>query len=606
MKRIISVLLAGAMLASGAAALAGCGELYQHEINWDVDLSKPIPLKGLYPTTGMPSFGSDDTAAIIQEVTGYQIQYQELGLNEDNEVNGYLSTQEKFHFMKLTEAQYHPYLANGTFLDLTELLEKTESGRKLKALIDLMDYGWDAAAYVDKDGVRHLYGIPDFGYSVMVDSALIWNADHLKKIGYEEDGEAKIPETLGEVTDALEKLQALFGADNATYHALGIPGSNSSNINPIMSAFGCPLEFYVDADGNIQQYVFHEGVTKYVKYMNGLRRKKIISDAWQKSSSEDNCSKFANELISCTYQPYWYVTPLANSVVSNKKIAAAMGMENTYENVRDHVLRYQLRVRGDGTEGSPVQEKAMIQGDDAGVSYYTVIPAYMAEDALYVIDFLGKKMEHFAQFYGGTEGTHWNKLTPADFDASAPAAEEYTEERDAEFTAHENYAEKIIFVRPYSYTYDYGTAEDPHPVSVSGGGFWCQLTQRYIDHIVNNSQYCNGTNAVEANSLFHLRETGFDGWQVVTVKDDTIITNPMTMAPPLEHWAPISILARTTAKRGIASAIDATDPEAAIANTREGMRTTSAKKNNERYYYWSDTIVAEMTNWYREVKLNRS
>ena len=44
----------------------------------------------------------------------------------------------------------------------------------------------------------------------------------------------------------------------------------------------------------------------------------------------------------------------------------------------------------------------MYQGANDGISYYTAIPYYMAKDALYIIDFLSKKAQHFADYYGGT------------------------------------------------------------------------------------------------------------------------------------------------------------------------------------------------------------
>lgn len=591
-KRSIACLLAGCMLSGALIGAAGCGEAYTANINWDVDLSNPIDLKGLYPDTGMTGFGQDHTAEIIEDTTGYHIEYYEVSDgNADNEINNILSTQGEYHFMKLTEAQYHPYLEGGTFLDLTELLEKTESGRKLYELIDLMDYGWDAATYVDSNGESHIYGIPDFGYCVMDDQALVWNTNHLIEVGYvNEDGTARLPETLGEVTDALTKMQEKYGAENSNYHAFGLGGSNSVRINPIMSAFGCPLEFYVDDDGNIQQYVFDESITRYVTYMNGLREAGILSDSWQQSSAEDICAKFATELNSCVYVSYWWVTPLINAVVAQGRLAAAAGVENTYQVAHDELIAWQLRVRGDGTSNSDVQEKAMLQGDDAGVSYYTVIPFYMAENAVYIIDFLAKKLEHFAEFYGGLEGVDWNKVDP-------PAgAEAYYEDGDYGYQQYENYTDKIIYLRPYSYEFNGQT--------ITGGGYWVQLTQNYIDYIVDNSQYCNGTNSVVANVLFHMRETGFDAWQVAIPMDDTIIRNPMTMMPPMEHWAPISILSRTTALRGLASAIDSSNPASALDITRQSMQQRSVNVNGVRYYYWSDDIVAEMTEWYNNVKLN--
>ncbi len=624
MKKLLSVAMAGAMMLTGLAAFAGCVE-YTAEIDWDVDLSNPIPLRGLYPETGLGSFGDDDSSKIIEKATGYKMTYQEMGSNADNDVNNFLSTTEEFHIMKLTEAQYHPYLEDGTFLDLTDLLTKTEAGRTLYQLIDLMDYGWDSVKYVDNEGQEHIYAIPDFGFVCMTDSALVWNVNHLEQIGFKDQYGVDIPETLGQVTWALEHLQEKFGADDTAYHALGIPGSNSVEISQIKSAFEVPWNFYVDENGKIQQYVFSDNTTRYAKYMNKLRREGILSDAWQGESQAGANQKFAQELNSCTYISYWNMTALVNAVVSNGMIAKSMGIDttgadtlNNYEYMRDNAVAWSLRIKGDGSDESVVQEVGRLEGDPGGVSYYTVIPQYMAEDALYIIDFLAKKMVNFDRFYAGEEGTHWNVIPTPE---GAPAPETYTPETDAEFTAHEDLAKKIIFIRPYEYKYTRYYNTDPskgnildeetmgqEEITVKGGGQWIQLTDRYIAHIADNSQYCNGTNSISAKSLFHLRETGFDAWPVADNEGIGRIPNPMWMCPPMKLWAPISILSRTLLKNGICTAIDQSSAEECVSSlntTREGAKTTFAKKNGVKYFYWSDAISDEMTEWYNSVKLGR-
>lgn len=607
MKKFITLTVTALMTASLALGMIGCGgQEYHHEINWDVDLSKPIDINALYPETGISAFGTDDTAAIIEEKTGYKVNYKEVkGSAADNEINSILSTQEQYHLLKLTEAQYHPYLKQGTFLDLTEILEKTEAGRKLYDLIDLMPYGWEAVTYVDEEGQKHIYGIPDFGYCVMEDSALIWNVNHLKKIGYVDgDGAVKVPSTIEEFTDALTKCQNMFGG-NSSYHAFDIPGENSVIVTPLVSAFGVPLEFYYE-DGKISQYIFSDKTTNYVEYMHKFYENGILSKAWSNGKSGDSCANFANELCSVTYLPYWWVSPLVEAIQKKNVIPPQLGIDKSdYRAIHDGCVAWTTRVRGDGTNGSENQAKPMIHGGDSGVSYYTVIPNYMAEDALYIVDFLAKKLEHFDEYYGGLEGTHWNATaTPA-------GAKDYYADGDYGYQQYETYAgaDSVIYLRPYSYSYRVGEQKADgtyEKVTVTGGGKWVKLTQRYLDHIVNNSQYCNGTNKISANVLFHLRETGFDAWQVTVPMDDSIITNPMTMAPPLEHWAIVSILSRTQAKRGLSTAINSNDPTASIQVTRNAMYEKSVRREGVVYPYWSDVIVNEMTDWYERVKLNRN
>ena len=630
MKKVLSLTVASLMLLSGISYFSGCGEEYTSQIDWDVDLSKPVALTGLYPETNIKGFGSDDSAKIIEQKTGYKMTYQELSGAADNEVNNFLTNRADFDIMKLTQAQYHPYLEDGTFLDLTELLQKTPQGRTLYQLIDLMEFGWDSVTYTDNNGEKHIYGIPDFGFVCMTDCALVWNMDHLKQIGYND-----APDTLGGVTDAFTKLQEHYGKTNDKYHAFCIPGSNNCEVSQIKSAFDVPWNFYVDDQGKIQQYVYSPNVDKYVTYMHGLHENGILFEAWQQDDQASANQKFADELCSCIYISYWNVTPLINAMVDNiftnekgekvkGKIAHQMGIPNTYESLKENAIKWVTRVRGDGTNGSSNQEVARLEGDPGGVSYYTVIPAYKGDRALYIIDYLAKKIEAFGDFYAGVEGDHWNKIKPGDkgnadtswtenpvgLSADAPKAEDYSKEKDAEYAKYENLKEKIIFVRPYEYEYTKYTNKDPsagnildennmneEKVTVKGGGYWCQLTPRYISQIADNSQYCNGTNAISAASLFHLRETGFDAWQVSDPDGIGRIPDPMFMAPPMNLWAPVSILARTALKNGIAAAIDVKgDPIASLNITREG-----AKKKK----YWTEAISEEMTKWYNEVKKNR-
>lgn len=609
MKKLISLITSITLSAVALLGLIGCGpEAYTYSINWNVDLSKPIDLTGLYPETSLSSFGTDDTASIIADTTGYKVNYKEVkGGTADNEINSILSTQEKYHFLKLTEAQYHPYLEQGAFLDLTELLEKTESGRKLYDIIDLMDYGWEAVTYVDKDGKKHIYGIPDFGYCVMEDFALVWNVDHLKQINYvNDDGSVKVPSTLGEFTDAVTKCQEKFGS-NQSYHAFDIPGENCVLVTPIISAFEVPLEFYYDEQTQkINQYVYSEQTTKYVQYMNNFYNNGVLSKAWNNGSNAQTLSNFSNGLCSVTFLPYWWISPLVKTIASKNVIPQSLGVDNKDERaVHDECIVWTTRLRGDGTSGSVNQEKARLHGGDSGVSYYTVIPNYMAEDALYIIDFLGKKLENFDQFYGGEEGVHWNPV------ATPEGAKDFYEDGDYSYQPYETYSGKdsIVYLRPYEYSYRVGEMKADGTYdkkTIKGGGKWVQLTERYLTHIVDNSQYCNGTNRVSANVLFHLRETGFDAWQVTVPMDDTIITNPMSMCPPLENWSVVSILSRTVAKRGISTAINSKDPAKALGITRQSLFSKSVNKDGVSYPYWSDAIVNEMTNWYKNVKLNRA
>lgn len=89
----------------------------------------------------------------------------------------------------------------------------------------------------------------------------------------DENGDVIIPETLSDVTETLLALQDYYGSDT-NYHAFGIPGSNSVRVTPLMAAFNCPLEFYVDDEGKVQLYVYDDSFDQYVNYMQIYKQQK--------------------------------------------------------------------------------------------------------------------------------------------------------------------------------------------------------------------------------------------------------------------------------------------------------------------------------------------
>ena len=203
--------------------------------------------------------------------------------------------------------------------------------------------------------------------------------------------------------------------------------------------------------------------------MHELRNKGIISTTWQQTDQASSIASFANGNSSVCTMAYWWVESLVNSIVAKGNLAEDAGVNNDYQTVHDEVITWNTRLRGDGTSGSVNQTVARHIGDDNGVSYYTCIPYYMAEDALYVIDYLAKKMLYFSEYYGGRglskeelesgktfEGetiddnfiknnVHW-------METDAPAgAKSYYEKDDYSYQKYENYTDKIIYLRPYDY-----------------------------------------------------------------------------------------------------------------------------------------------------------
>ena len=644
MKKLISCVLAGALMATALAGFAGCGQEYHYDaIDTSVDLTKPITLKGYFPGQG-GEFGKDDTAKIIERETGYKVDYiQGPATALEGDVTRKLGGKEPYHFMKLNDACFSPHINDGSFCDLTDVLKNTPQGKVLYQLIDLMDRGWDAVTTTDEQGNKHIYGIPDFGYVHMINSGFIWNMDHLKKIGFSEQFQKEKPETVEEFTWAVNKFQETFGGDqNKGYHALGIPGSGSLELEPLAGAFELPYNFYVDENNKIQIKYYHPNYDNYIVYMNKFHNSGALSPAWGSADANELNQQFAKENYSVIYTPYYYVTSLVNAVVDKEIIAKSMGTENTYWNMYRNAISWTLKLRGDGTNGSVNQTKAKLRGDPGAVAFYNCIPSYMSAEGMYVIDYFAKKMEAFGKFFGGNglmleeqaeydndpakfpQETHWYEV---DTPAGAPAAADYTEAKDAEYTAYEieHINEMYCFIRPYSYTYKDtrtkdvgGHSEDGSEVEVevTGGGYWTKLTKRCVDYIANNSLYCTGTQAIEAKAFVHVHEIAFQSWMYCDNYPDleTWISDPMYLAPFVPLWGPVNITSRSRFVTGEENSINTKskgDKELtreeilkAFNLSRSSAKTQFTKKDGVKYYYWSDAISDQMTEWYLQSKNN--
>lgn len=657
MKKLLCIAVASVMAATACASLAACGQVYEQiPVDMDVDLSQPITLHALFPESGMKNFGDsakDDTAAIIERETGYKVDVYEQKSSSvegeiENIINNPTASTSQYDFMKLNDGCYTPYLERGSFLDLTDLLENTPEGKVLYQLVDMMDNGWESVKYTDAKGDRHIYAIPDFGYVHMTDSALVWNMAHLKMIGFEDEYHHELPETLSEVTWALTHLQDKFGASNSSYHALAIPGAASANVNPIAGCFEVPYNFFVNDEGKIAYMNESQNMYDYVDYMHMLYSKGILSTSWNTQSAGQVQQNFADKLYSVAYLTYWNVTDLVTSIQSKGSVVAeynqAFGLtgdnaiKNNVYDVHDYAIKWTNRIRGDGysfenTKGETVtckdQKTSKLIGNDGGVSYYTVIPKFMAKNARYVIDYLAKKMEAFANYFGGDgllledQGqydndpdkfptrTHWYEIETPE---GAPDPKDYQEieEIDAQYTAHENFKEGIAFLRPMKYSYkdtrlkaNGGHSENGQEVTVTVDepGRWVKITDRYKKFIANNSQYCTGTQAIAARVYCHLHELGFNAWYYCNyfTDEESWIPNPLGMAPTFRGWGPVNIQARSHYLTGLESAISANDPHGMLDKFNQEARS-GVQVGTNTVVFWSDAISAELTAWYNSHK----
>jgi len=606
-KKAISIIICLTMALSVFVVFTGCRP-FEFEVDWSVDVhnvaSRP-QMNLLFPESHS-GFGTGHTANIIEQKTGYRARYTQA-VGGDTDINNALVAQTPFHAMKLTQAQFDPHVVRGRWLDLTPILEETDFGRTLYQIIDLLPGAWDSVRWTDPEtGHTGIYAIPETGFVTMIDQALIWNMQHLAAIGWFDAAEVAarghdcVPATTGEFNDAVYRLQAHFGPADHNYFAFAVPGTHSAEVEPLMISFGIEgFRFFMDEDDRVQSNFYSDAVMNYAVYMNQLLRDGIIPRGWQSLSSGAAMGHFAQERSSVIYLPYWEVIPLIEMVIDHShNILGRYNMvtgnetrEERYRIARNDLLRWNTKLRGDGTHGSVVQEEGMRFGGFGGSAWYVVIPLHMSRYALFTIHYMSVKLQNFNYFYAGLEGVDWNRV-------NAPA------------DGLERPEEGIVWKAPWSFEVDGQLVE--------GGGMWVQLTSSYRANIMHNSQYMTGQNILKARSLFRLREVGFDAWQVAhppyidgdgnPYLQSWVISSPMEMHPVFEFWSPISIASRTAKLFSLARAIDAPSEQGARNNinyTRNALMTSAAQSLTVlgvRYQFWSDAIRDEMTYWYWNVR----
>lgn len=509
----------------GLASMVGCtiNKPGDSEIDWNVDLNNKIQLKTIFPNSGLSNdeFKNSYSTRLFEEKTGYKVDYNQI-LDQDNGkvITNILATQDSYHVLKLDPGTYGTLQEQDSFLPLNQLLEKY--GQNILDVIP--KEAWAAAT--DENG--EIYAIPEIGFSGMLSYALAWNKEQLQSVGIND-----IPETITEVDDALRKLQNKYGSDSS-YHAFAMQGSQA-DVECISAAWDLPDDYYVDSELGVMSYIYHDKYDDYLKYMNGLQRDGIITKEWQGYTQTHILNNFVNEKIGCGYLPYWNVKTLYESM------AATQGI--TVEEAKEKV-GFQLYCRGDGSFGSEVQEEAKFKAG-IQVAYYITIPNYMAKDAVYIMDWLNKKIETsvYDLYAAGQKGVHYDELTASEVGSNIP----------------EGYVK----------------------VELPSGVVYRKPNDKFLTEVLNNSMYATGSNVAVAKANWPVREKTYDAWPILVDENSkNAILNPFNLSPLIKNWSNVEMSARSyllTLEQGIINA--KTDDK--VAQGFETQRTNYEKK------YWN-------------------
>lgn len=561
MKRILPLLSLISIL-----ALTGCKSIDpKPDLNVDVENHSDILLRTYFPNFGASNRKVKEgwLGKAIEKYTTYNVEYNQFSDAADTEANGLLNTKEPIDMMKVTSTIFNNYVTSGYFTDLTDVIEKygnrvvSADGTTFKNLFTKEQ--WDACSYNGR-----IYAVPEIGHTPMINQALIWNTDHLKAINFvNEDGSAKIPETLTEFTTALGLLKEKYSPSNSSYYPFGINGYISIG-NPIACTFNVPEQWYEDDNGNLQNMLMHENMHKYLTYMNKLRQTNLIAGDWV-SQTEQNCIlNFVKQNCSVYVGSYWNVTSVRKSMVQSytsfpedmitnkEKTEYVYGTSKrvTYKN--DALVGWNAYLKGDGSDNSPVQPKGVIRSG-TGVGYFITVPVACAKRAAYVIDWVSRRNteECTVLMIAGEEGKH----------------------------------------------YDYTTADDPDGVRLNKKeDVYVKTYDAFLNDISGMSQFQTSVNMDIAREWWPVAENGFDAWNVLVVDDegkveyDRIIDSAFMFHPVLPNFASVDLEAQNYVVTQAQYCIN-------VATDKFESTYSNAKATyNSRFY---SKCADEINNWYK-------
>ena len=392
MKKILSILLLIAMLSSTLVMFAGCGPKgSEYEIDYDIDLSKKPTLSVLMPNSGKSkeAINSDKTAVLIEELTGYKVEYTQLpSADASKTLNTELMDKRPYDVMKLTKDQFSDLVKDDMLVDITDALAVFAPD----ILANISKESWDV---VTVDG--RIYGIPERASSDNIENPIILNYDLMLQLNLD------MPETLDEFTAVLRAM---------TNH-LGRPALTFDKYTPLVFAISAAFgiysywqEYEVDGKTEVLFYMNAPRYEEYVEYMHSLYSEGLIDQEVPTNTATDASNRFVNSFDSksggakagayaCSL---WTVTSIVTGL-------QAKGINTDGE--LDNYLGYVRSLKENASDDEKVYRSS-------GYSYITAIPFYMANNAGYALDWMNSKIkdteteDNFRQIVLGEQGVHWN------------------------------------------------------------------------------------------------------------------------------------------------------------------------------------------------------
>lgn len=355
-------------------------------INYDIDLNNKPTLNVLMPYSGrsIDAVNSDDTAALIETLTGYKVNYTQLpAVDGSKTLNTELMDKRSYNVMKLTKDQFSDLVKDDMLVDITEALKTF--GKDILASIS--EESWDVVTIDGK-----IYGIPERASSDNIENMIVFNQDLLFEHNLE------IPETLEEFENVLKVLTESTKKPALTFDRY------TPLVYTISAAFGIYSfwqEYTINGKTEVLYYMNAPRYKEYVEYMHNLFNKGYIDVEAGTNSASDAINKFTSGNAACYAGTLWSVSSVVAGLQAKGTITSTEAA-GTLENY----LGYLRSLKENKSDPEKIYRSS-------GYTYITAIPYYEAENAGYSLDWINSKIKdtneahNFRDIVLGTEGIHW-------------------------------------------------------------------------------------------------------------------------------------------------------------------------------------------------------
>lgn len=364
MKKVLSLVLALALLSSSCAALA--------EVT--VKAERPT-LKILMPSTSYDPNAIIETA-VVELATGYHIEYSSLPSDQaETALLMAVSNKEDYDLICCTAATFSALRDQGMLTPLNEYIDALAP-----ELWDCIPQGaWNGVS----DDSGNVYAFSKL-YTLQreICANLVFRMDLLKAAGIE-----TLPSTVDEFHDTLLRLKAFYGDEyiiwSGPYATTNI-GQNMGIPLNISGAFGIYNDWMVDENGKVIYYTEHENFPALVEFMNTLYNEGLIDIDYAANKYTDVNQKFS----------------------SGKAIIASCSREtisDVYAALKD------INVSLDDIEFvGPLfnEDGTCVYQETSQYAVYWCIPAY-AQNAADAVNWIKLKVENQQFINLGEEGVHF-------------------------------------------------------------------------------------------------------------------------------------------------------------------------------------------------------